>query len=1020
MATKLYLTGAAAPYSPATFRGAWNQTTSVLSKALSPHKSVTDALCDSFNGVAETSAAANFDVCVTRFVSGPLAAQTISGTVEAIFGCSESNSLADFATHCHIYVTQGDSDTPRGTLLTDYVETTANEWTFNPIFKTIPAATAISSLAVSDGDRIVIELGYISYNTSTTSRTGNVVWGTSWMGEVAPDGVAGNNPTTAAGAGAGFFTFSTDIAWSADTIVRATHALIEAQEDADQTPAEGWLTHALVEVLFDNLSFSDAVLNAAGFATVAFVGDSVIEIPEIPGPLDGYIIIEMCFGVAPSGKLGYRNWLREHPSIICHWYLSDVGLPGEYNAEDEIFPNDAGLLFGDPEKGRGLLPEFGLSTKFNGTSQYVEVDYDFIGPGANDPFTFTALVRPRAVTSASPRCIHHSGASGGYLGLDTTGRFTFGANGGTKTTISQPVEAEGEYLAVGVYDGTNAYLHVWDLIAFQDGVYPRKRGAKLGQSGPTAVSIGPHGGSDAFIGKGGSEEFAGDIQGVACIGAALSAGELLELAECCIWTEITPDTRATVPISASRGLFSDRPDTRVSPTGSITFGMNNAENNTGSTQSWYSPNHANCRSGFDRGTPVRAAFGNEILGSTIQFIGALSEIQITPGIYADRITYCTAYDWIEEAARFNMQGIEAREDLRADEVLKLILGKMPNKPHEILLQEGSDTYPIVLDNTYDENAFAQSEFSRLALSELGLIYVTGRGIFTFETRTNRGALTVSAHSFDNDMSMSTPDASKDRVINQARITVHPKEVDVAATTVLYETTDKRIAFDHGVETRTFLQFRDPNQRSARFGGLEVVNPPTYDLNDTEAGGGVDVTGNPNITVTFEVSGSGIYVIVDNQYGQRVYLNIQVIGKGVYDFEPVTVIEKNPESIKSIGVSEVHIDMPYQGLVPIAQGAALQILNVFQEHVTRLTSMGFPARKDVKYINAAMLAEISSRVFAAEEMSGVASDFFINGIKVEWRQDQEVIVTWFLAPADMQEYWIMDVSALDISTRLGFA
>jgi len=516
-------------------------------------------------------------------------------------------------------------------------------------------------------------------------------------------------------------------------------------------------------------------------------------------------------------------------------------------------------------------------------------------------------------------------------------------------------------------------------------------------------------------------EFEGSIQGVACFSAALSDGEVDELLECCSWTDISGDARSQVPIEMSRGLMDDRPDARVAPVGTCTFALNNAEDNEGSTRSWYSPGHANCRSGFVRGIPVRASLGTDGIGSTIQFIGTISEIKPTSGIYNERLTYCIAYDWMQEAAKFNLKGIETQENVTADGVLTLILMQMANKPHDLSFAVGTDTYPIALDNTNDENAFAQSEFSRLMLSEMGLLFVKGDGTLVFENRSTRSALTTVDHTFDNDMAEADTDASTDQIINRVRVTVHPREIDAAATTVLF-TTSNRVAIDYGLTTKMFFQFRDPNQRSARFGGLDVVTPVStthYTLNESEDGSGVNATGNALINLTWEISGSGIYLDADNQYGQRVWMDLTVLGRGVYDFEPVTIIEENQDSINAVGVNEVAIDMPYQTLAPVGQAAALQILNTFQTLATRLLGIEFPMRKALKYINASTLSDISTRIQAMEEMSGVNGEFFINGIKHSYAQDRNIRTTFVLTPADSQDYWIMDVSALDTETRLGF-
>lgn len=176
MATQFYLTAAPAPYSPATMRGAWDDTAGAITKALSSDKAGGGAIASVAR--AETNAAANWDVLLYRGVSGPLAAQTIAGNVNVVIGALESSASADFAWHLHIYVTQGDSDTPRGTLLSDYVETTANEWPTTAAGLVLAADQALTSLAVTAGDRLVVEIGYVALNASATSFTGTLRYGT--------------------------------------------------------------------------------------------------------------------------------------------------------------------------------------------------------------------------------------------------------------------------------------------------------------------------------------------------------------------------------------------------------------------------------------------------------------------------------------------------------------------------------------------------------------------------------------------------------------------------------------------------------------------------------------------------------------------------------------------------------------------------------------------------------------------------------------------------------------------------
>jgi hypothetical protein len=194
----LYLTNATAGYVPPTWRGAWDDTAGAVTKALAALKSAGGTIATVNR--AETTATSPYRVALYRGVSAPLAAQTLSGTLDAIVAVLESAAAADLCWCVHAYVTQGDSDTPRGTILNDYTETTSTEWPTTAAGRALAAAQTLASLAITAGDRLVVEIGYIARNSSTTSYTGTLSYGTIVSADLreADDMTAGGSATTAA------------------------------------------------------------------------------------------------------------------------------------------------------------------------------------------------------------------------------------------------------------------------------------------------------------------------------------------------------------------------------------------------------------------------------------------------------------------------------------------------------------------------------------------------------------------------------------------------------------------------------------------------------------------------------------------------------------------------------------------------------------------------------------------------------------------------------------------------------
>ena len=257
--TLLYLTAAASPYTPATLRGAWDDTGGQVTRALQ-YTPVAGGASTTV-ARAEATATTPYHVLLYRGVSEPLAAQTIAGTVDVVLGVHESDGAADLCFHLHIYVTQGDSDTPRGTLLSDYVETTSDEWPTTNTGRALASAQALSSLAVSAGDRIVVEVGYIARNSVATSYTGTLRYGTSdGFTREYPDLTAGSTATSSR---APYVSFPSgidlaqdtsrttqagiEVATESATLARTTQAGIEV---AWQLPIDARVTQVGVEVLW--------------------------------------------------------------------------------------------------------------------------------------------------------------------------------------------------------------------------------------------------------------------------------------------------------------------------------------------------------------------------------------------------------------------------------------------------------------------------------------------------------------------------------------------------------------------------------------------------------------------------------------------------------------------------------------------------------------------------------------------------------------------------------------------------
>jgi hypothetical protein len=159
MTVRVYISNAASSFTPTTVRGDWTDATSFVTGRLGVK---TNAAATKTRAVVSSTD----KTLLYRGVSLPLGTSgTIpaTATVSWAFGVLAPAGVT-MVTHVHIFVTQGTTDTLRGTLLTN--TDGATSWTTTATGRGEVGKT-LSSLAVTAGDCIVVEIGYkVSAGTS--------------------------------------------------------------------------------------------------------------------------------------------------------------------------------------------------------------------------------------------------------------------------------------------------------------------------------------------------------------------------------------------------------------------------------------------------------------------------------------------------------------------------------------------------------------------------------------------------------------------------------------------------------------------------------------------------------------------------------------------------------------------------------------------------------------------------------------------------------------------------------------
>jgi len=174
MATRIYLpNGLLPPISPA-FKTTWTVWGEATRQPCYTYKPGT-AFAEKAASEAVTASGAY--VLVRQYITGRLAAQTISGTVKGQIRAKESNAAADFCRTIIIYVVSADGKTIRGTLYQLLPSALTAEFVAALTNRYYPPSASVTTLAIQNGDRIVIEIGFRAFNAVATAYTGTLEFG---------------------------------------------------------------------------------------------------------------------------------------------------------------------------------------------------------------------------------------------------------------------------------------------------------------------------------------------------------------------------------------------------------------------------------------------------------------------------------------------------------------------------------------------------------------------------------------------------------------------------------------------------------------------------------------------------------------------------------------------------------------------------------------------------------------------------------------------------------------------------
>lgn len=491
------------------------------------------------------------------------------------------------------------------------------------------------------------------------------------------------------------------------------------------------------------------------------------------------------------------------------------------------------------------------------------------------------------------------------------------------------------------------------------------------------------------------------------------------------WTSVYADVLGDPSPSLTYGINGNGPQDRVAETGTFTFALKNSAANSGGLIGYYSPGHANCRSGFEIGIRVRVviAYGGT---SYYKFVGTLTALSVVPGAYGERKTLCTVVDWMDDAAKQKINNVATQVGKRADELLTTLIANVTRQPVSTSFAEAQTAWPYALDTAQDESTTAMAELVKIADSDLGYIYVIGDtsagGKLRFDDRRVRQAAAANSATLSSTMSDMDTNRDRERVANRVKAVVHPRVVDVDATTVLYtldQTAPPSIA--PGASLVIFAPYTDPTTRAVRVGGTDMVTPVSgTDYAFGTGPGDTSLTASLGVSVSYGGNGA-IYTLTNNGAVTGFVTLLQARGRGLYDYNAVTVSETDSTSKTAYGEKVLTLDMPYETNETTANSIADVYLSKLKDPRYYVDGVSFVANNSDALMTAALAREPGDGCILTETVSGLSgTEFFINDVTLTLLGNNIIQCSWVLAPRLFtDDVFTLNTDTLNSAAVLGF-
>ena len=689
-------------------------------------------------------------------------------------------------------------------------------------------------------------------------------------------------------------------------------------------------------------------------------------------------------------------------TVLGYWRL---GEGSGTTAVDETLANN-GTYVGSPTLGVPVLwtPDGNAAVTFDGVNDNVTMG-DVAAFRFTGAFSVSAWVKYTTIGTIAgivTKSEEPPGAAGWGLELTGAGQFQFYGYTAASAVVfdisTTLAYNDGRWHHVAcTWDGTTGANKV---IIYVDGTSVKTGTAVAGTLGTGAYPfrIGARGVVASLF-------FTGTIDEVMVIGSVLTPTNVTDqstyLTE---WVDTYTTDWQQVSTTLTRGMADNTPTSRVAAPGTAEFTLDNSNRNVGSQLGYYSPDHAGFNGITTYGRRVRfLATYNSV--DYVLWSGRIRSLLPVAGTYKDRIVHATAHDAMGDLSLFTIKEITAQIGQTETALIALIAAALPLQVQpQVLLDSTKETYAYALDDMGDGAGNGLDILHSLVISAWGWCWVNPYNVIKYRNRTNQAAKTFTATLADSDIQTDGDglivDATRASIFNRVRVTVHPRHVDAAATTVLCSGAGQLVPA--GTTVTIWLDYRNPDTTSQTIGATAVVTPLVatthYLANANADGSGANLTASISIVTTAFASTAKF--AITNASGTDAYMTLlQLLGKGIYDDGPVTY--DRTASAVAFYDNVLEVDMPYKAVGVPTGGVGADYADFHLANYSvlggPLSEVTFNPQRSSTLMGYALTMDIGDVVDVTEVVTGMTNrKAVIVGIQHEISPGPLLTTRWTLA------------------------